>query len=33
MRLGSEPRPFQADLGGDLFADDPSAHENLACLP
>lgn len=33
MSMGSAPKPFSADLGGDLFADGSGAHDSLACLP
>jgi riboflavin synthase len=33
MAMGAAPKPFTADLGGDLFADGAGSHESIACLP
>ena len=33
MKMGGDPKPFEVDLGGEVFADGAGAHEVMATLP
>jgi len=33
MKMGGDPKPFEVDLGGDVFADGAGAYEVMAALP